>query len=186
VCLARSKIILDKYGKFIHSLFNFLTYFFSMEMVTIINPVTGQETTATQEQLPELQKQGWQVKPTTPTPTANSVGKSLSREERKQLRDRNLSHSLVVPSVLAKAIKDGVLTQITVSFTKFFKKKSGRTGSEYVAAQIETIYNNSKYTFCVLDDPENDLFEIGKQIVFNCLTTEDPAIRSGVVLELQK
>lgn len=159
-----------------------------MEMVKMTNGIV--ETLVPPANVAELQKSGYKVVETPTAPATNSGnGKSLSREERKQLRERNLSNSLVIPSAIADAVKAGILAELTVTFVKFFKKKSGRTGSEYVAAQIDVIIpqlQNKKFTFCVLDDPENAAYEVGQQAVFNCLTTEDPAIRSGVVLELQK
>lgn len=157
-----------------------------MELVTVSNGTDTKQVTA--EQAVILQTVGYNIVPTAPA-TNSGNGKSLSRDERKQLRDRNLSNSLVIPSAIADAVKAGILAELTVTFVKFFKKKSGRTGSEYVAAQIDVIIpqlQNKKFTFCVLDDPDNSAYEVGQQIILTAETTEDTNIRSGVILTPQK
>jgi len=149
-------------------------------MVKMVNPA-GVTTEVAPEAVPAMLAAGFSV---VPTGTTNSEGpipkKGLNKQQRIKVASTNSSQSLVIPANIAQAVKAGTLSSLEAKITDFLLKKSGRTGANYVACQLECNFENSLVKFCILDNVQNERMEIGNLVTLIFQTTENEAIRSGV------
>lgn len=150
-------------------------------MVKMVN-AAGVSMEVAPEQLSAMLAAGFSVVPTGATNSDNGpLPKSkLNKQQRIKVASTNSAQSLVIPANIAQAVKTGTLSSIEAKITDFLLKKSGRTGANYVACQVEANFENSLVKFCILDNVQNERMEIGNLVTLIFQTTENEAIRSGV------
>lgn len=136
--------------------------------------------------LADLLEAGWkEVKPETATNSQPLPKKGLNREQRSAISSVNRAQSLVVPSLVADAVKSGKLSTITAKVTDFLLKTS-KNGGFYVACQVEINLDNNVLKFCILDDVDHPKLDVGNLITLEFETTDRPEIRSGVLAKVEK
>ena len=135
------------------------------------------------EMVASLEAAGFTV--VTPANSEPLPKKGLNRAQRTAVSTVNRAQSLVIPSVIADAVKAGTLSTIPAK-VKDFLLKTSKSGGFYVACQVECNFDNNVITFCILDDVDNAKLDIGNLIQLELEPTENPAIRSGVIAKVEK
>lgn len=135
--------------------------------------------------LADLVEAGW--KEVTDQTAANSPlpKKGLNRAQRSAVSNVNRAQSLVIPSIIADAVKSGRLSTIAAKVCDFLLKTS-KSGGFYVACQIEVNFENNVLKFCILDDIDNPKLDVGNLVTLEFETTDRPEIRSGVLANVEK
>lgn len=111
--------------------------------------------------------------------------KGLNRAQRSAVSNVNRAQSLVIPSVVADAVKAGKLSTIPAKVCDFLLKTS-KSGGFYVACQVEINLDNNLIKFCILDDVDHPKLDVGNLIQLEFETTDRPEIRSGVLAKVEK
>lgn len=135
--------------------------------------------------LADLVEAGWkEVKEET---AANSPlpKKGLNRAQRSAISNVNRAQSLVIPTLVADAVKAGKLSTIPAKVTDFLLKTS-KSGTFYVACQVEINLDNNLIKFCILDDIDHPKLDVNNLITLEFETTDRPEIRSGVLAKVEK
>lgn len=149
-------------------------------LVELVN-ATGVKTSVAPEMVPAMIAAGFTVVPTNTTNSEGPLPKNkLNKQQRIKVASTNSAQSLVIPANIAQAVKAGTLSSLEGKITDFLLKKSGRTGANYVACQLECNFENALVKFCILDNVQNEKMEIGNLVTLIFQTTENEAIRSGV------
>lgn len=133
------------------------------------------------EMLADLVESGWKEVAVKDETAANSPlpKTKLNKEQRTRVANTNSSQSLVIPSIIADAVKAGTLESLEAKVTDFLLKKS-KSGGNYVACQIQVNYKNTMLKFCILDDVQNPKLELENLVTVHLEQTDDERIRSGV------
>jgi len=111
--------------------------------------------------------------------------KGLNRAQRSAVSNVNRAQSLVIPGLIADAVKAGRLSTMPAKVTDFLLKTS-KNGGFYVACQIEVNHENNLLKFCILDDVDNPKLEVNNLIQLEFEVTDRPEIRSGVLAKVEK
>jgi len=111
--------------------------------------------------------------------------KGLNRAQRSAVSNVNRAQSLVIPGLIADAVKSGKLSTIAAKVCDFLLKTS-KSGGFYVACQIEVNFENNVLKFCILDDIDNPKLDVGNLVTLEFETTDRPEIRSGVLANVEK